>query len=204
MTTAAEDALLAPLTVVDDGRLATLHARLADEAARAGVLDVAFRTVDSPVGRLLIAATPAGLLRVAYEREDHDRVLADLAARVSPRLLRAPDRLDAAARELEEYFAGRREAFDLPLDLRLAKGFRRDVLGHLTDIRYGSTASYAALAAAAGNPRAVRAVGSACATNPLPVVVPCHRVVRSDGALGQYIGGVDAKAALLTLEGARR
>jgi methylated-DNA-[protein]-cysteine S-methyltransferase len=203
MTSAAEDALLAPLTVVDDGRLASLHARLADDAARAGVLDVAFRTVDSPVGRLLLAATPAGLLRVAYEREDHDRVLADLAARVSPRLLRAPDRLDAAARELEEYFAGRRQGFDLPLDLRLAKGFRRDVLGHLPDIRYGSTASYAALAVAAGNPRAVRAVGSACATNPLPVVVPCHRVVRSDGALGQYIGGVDAKAALLTLEGAR-
>jgi methylated-DNA-[protein]-cysteine S-methyltransferase len=203
MSTAAEDALLAPLTVVDDGRLATLHARLAEEAARAGVLDVAFRTMDSPVGRLLLAATPAGLVRLAYEREDHDRVLAELAARVSPRVLRAPDRLDAAARELEEYFAGRRRAFDLPLDLRLAKGFRRDVLGHLPDIEYGSTASYAALAAAAGNPRAVRAVGSACATNPLPVVVPCHRVVRSDGALGQYIGGVEAKAALLTMEGAR-
>ena len=205
MTTApsAEDALLAPLTSVDEGDLARLRGRLADEAARADVLDVAFRTVDSPVGALLLAATPAGLVRVAYAREDHDRVLADLAARISPRVLRAPRRLDAAARELEEYFAGRRRAFELSLDLRLAKGFRRDVLGHLPDIRYGSTASYAALAAAAGNPRAVRAVGSACATNPLPVVVPCHRVVRSDGALGQYIGGVEAKAALLVLEGAR-
>jgi methylated-DNA-[protein]-cysteine S-methyltransferase len=205
MTTApsAEDALLAPLTPVGEDHLARLHGRLAEEAARDDVLDVAFRTVDSPVGALLLAATPAGLVRVAYAREDHDRVLADLAARISPRVLRAPRRLDAAARELEEYFAGRRRAFDLSLDLRLAKGFRRDVLGHLPDITYGSTASYATLAAAAGNPRAVRAVGSACATNPLPVIVPCHRVVRSDGALGQYIGGVEAKAALLVLEGAR-
>ena len=204
MTTApsAEDALLAPLTSVDERDLARLHGRLADEAARADVLDVAFRTVDSPVGALLLAATPAGLARVAYACEDHQRVLADLAARISPRVLRAPGRLDAAARELEEYFAGRRQAFDLSLDLRLAKGFRRDVLGHLPDIRYGSTASYAALAAAAGNPRAVRAVGSACATNPLPVVVPCHRVVRSDGALGNYVGGVAAKRILLDLEAA--
>jgi methylated-DNA-[protein]-cysteine S-methyltransferase len=205
MTTApsAEDALLAPLTAPDDATLARLHERLAEDAARADVLDVAFRTLDSPVGALLLAATPAGLVRVAFALEDHDRVLADLAARISPRVLRAPGRLDTAARELEEYFAGRRRAFDLPLDLRLAKGFRRTVLGHLTQIRYGSTESYATLAAAAGSPRAVRAVGSACATNPLPVVVPCHRVVRSDGALGQYLGGTDAKAALLVLEGAR-
>jgi methylated-DNA-[protein]-cysteine S-methyltransferase len=205
MTTALspEDALLAPLTPVDDAIMARLHGRLADEAARTDILDVAFRTLDSPVGSLLLAATSAGLVRVAFAREDHERVLADLAARISPRVLRAPSRLDAVARELEEYFAGRRQAFDLPLDLRLAKGFRRDVLGHLPDIRYGSTTSYAALAVAAGNPRAVRAVGSACATNPLPVVVPCHRVVRSDGGLGQYLGGIEAKAALLVLEGAR-
>jgi methylated-DNA-[protein]-cysteine S-methyltransferase len=205
MTTAPspEDALLTALEPVDDELLARLHQRLADEAARADVLDVAFRTYDSPVGSLLLAATPAGLVRVAFALEDHERVLADLAVRISPRVLRAPGRLDAAARELEEYFAGRRRAFDLALDLRLAKGFRRNVLDHLTDIRYGSTASYAALAAAAGSPRAVRAVGTACATNPLPVVVPCHRVVRSDGALGQYLGGTHAKAALLVLEGAR-
>ena len=204
MTTApsAEDALLAPLTSVDERDLTRLHGRLADEAARADVLDVAFRTVDSPVGPLLLAATPAGLVRIAYDREDHERVLADLAARISPRVLRAPAQLDEAARELDEYFAGRRQAFDLPLDLRLTKGFRRVVISHLPDIGYGSTASYTALAAAAGNPRAVRATGTACATNPLPIVVPCHRVVRSDGGLGQYLGGTEVKHALLVLEGA--
>jgi methylated-DNA-[protein]-cysteine S-methyltransferase len=195
--------LLSALSDVDAGAVERLHRRLATAAADAGLLDVAYRTVDSPVGPLLLAATDAGLVRVAYAREDHDRVLADLAARISPRVLRAPDRLDEAARELDDYFAGRRRAFDLPLDLRLARGFRRSVLTHLPEIGYGSTASYAVLAAAAGSPRAVRAVGTACATNPLPVVVPCHRVVRSDGALGQYIGGTEAKHALLVLEGAR-
>lgn len=121
---------------------------------------------------------------------------------MSPRVLHAPARLDGAARQIEEYFAGRRDAFDVSLDLRLSRGFRRTVLSHLPDIGYGTTASYAAVAAAAGNRKAVRAVGSACATNPLPVVLPCHRVVRSDGAIGQYVGGTDAKRVLLTLEGA--
>jgi len=195
--------LLSALSAVDDDVFERLHERLASAAGDAGLLDVAYRTVDSPVGPLLLAATDAGLVRVAYAREGHERVLADLAARISPRVLRAPARLDAAARELDDYFAGRRRAFDLPLDLRLARGFRRSVLAHLPEIGYGSTASYATLAAAAGSPRAVRAVGTACATNPLPVVVPCHRVVRSDGALGQYIGGTEAKHALLVLEGAR-
>jgi methylated-DNA-[protein]-cysteine S-methyltransferase len=199
----AEEALLAPLASVDTMDLARLQNRLAAQAAREDVLDVAFRTVDSPVGPLLLAATPAGLVRIAYDREDHERVLADLAARISPRVLRAPAQLDEAARELDEYFAGRRQAFDLPLDLRLTKGFRRVVISHLPDIGYGSTASYTALAAAAGNPRAVRATGTACATNPLPIVVPCHRVVRSDGGLGQYLGGTEVKHALLVLEGAR-
>ena len=116
-------------------------------------------------------------------------------------MLRAPARLEAAAREIEEYFARRRTAFDLPLDLRLSTGFRRTVLTHLPDIGYGRTASYAALAAAVGHPRAARAVGTACATNPLPLVVPCHRVVRSDGSVGQYGGGPQVKKALLALEG---
>jgi methylated-DNA-[protein]-cysteine S-methyltransferase len=198
----AENVLLAPLAAVDAADLARLRDRLAAQAASEDVLDVAFRTVDSPVGPLLLAATPEGLVRVAYAREGHERVLADLAARISPRVLRAPARLDRAARELEEYFAGRRQAFDLPLDLRLIKGFRRVVITHLPEIGYGSTASYTALAAAAGNPRAVRAAGTACATNPLPIVVPCHRVVRSDGGLGQYLGGTEVKHALLVLEGA--
>jgi methylated-DNA-[protein]-cysteine S-methyltransferase len=156
----------------------------------------------STVGPLLLAATGQGLVRVAYAAEDHDAVLQALADRISPRVLRAPARLDPAVRQLEEYFAGRRTAFDLPLDLRLSAGFRRDVLTRLREVGYGTTASYATLAAAAGSPRAVRAVGTACATNPLPVVVPCHRVVRSDGALGNYVGGVAAKRTLLDLEAA--
>jgi methylated-DNA-[protein]-cysteine S-methyltransferase len=183
----------------DLDRLAT---RLAIAADDAGLLDVAYTTVDSPVGPLLLAATTEGLVRVAYAAEDHDAVLQSLADRISPRVLRAPARLDAAVHQLDEYFAGRRTGFALPLDLRLSAGFRRAVLTHLTDVAYGTTASYAAVAAAAGSPRAVRAVGTACATNPLPVVVPCHRVVRSDGALGDYVGGPDAKRTLLSMEAA--
>ncbi|HEV7854046.1 MAG TPA: methylated-DNA--[protein]-cysteine S-methyltransferase, partial [Mycobacterium sp.] len=130
----------------------------------------------------------------------HDAVLTKLAAAVSPRVLRAPARLDATARQLDEYFAKRRTAFDVPVDLRLAEGFRRSVIEHLRDIDYGRRQSYAEVAAAVGSPRAVRAVGTACAHNPLPVVIPCHRVVRSDGSTGQYIGGAAAKSALLGLE----
>jgi methylated-DNA-[protein]-cysteine S-methyltransferase len=182
--------------------LNALHDRLAATADRDGILDVAYRRVDSPVGDLLIAATGHGLVRVAYTSEDHDRVLQTLADRVSPRILLAPARLDLVARELDEYFAGRRRHFDVPLDWRLSAGFRATVLHHLPEVGYGTTASYAAVAALAGNPKAVRAVGSACATNPLPVVVPCHRVVRSDGAMGGYLGGVEAKRTLLALEAA--
>ena len=178
-----------------------LHDRLVAEAERDSLLDVAYRTLDTPVGTLLLAATPVGLVRVAYDVEDHDAVLAALADRVSPRVLRAPARLDVTARELDEYFAGTRRAFDVPLDRRLSSGFRAEVLAHLPEIGYGHTESYAQVAAAAGNARAVRAVGTACATNPLPVVVPCHRVVRADGSWGGYVGGPEAKRALLTLEG---
>jgi methylated-DNA-[protein]-cysteine S-methyltransferase len=178
-----------------------LHDRLVAEAERDDLLDIAYRTLDTPVGTLLLAATPVGLVRVAYDVEDHDAVLAALADRVSPRVLRAPARLDVTARELDEYFAGTRRAFDVPLDRRLSSGFRAEVLAHLPEIGYGHTESYAQVAAAAGNAKAVRAVGTACATNPLPVVVPCHRVVRADGSWGGYVGGPDAKRALLTLEG---
>lgn len=179
-----------------------LHARLAAEAAEADLLDVAYRTVPSPVGDLLLAATPAGLVRVAFTVEGHDAVLERLAGEVSPRVLRAPARLDAAARELEEYFAGRRRVFDLPLDLRLARGFRRTVLDALPTIPYGATASYSAVAALTGSPSAVRAVGTACARNPLPLVIPCHRVVRADGTPGRYAGGEPTKRTLLALEAA--
>ena len=184
-----------------ESHLQALRARLAAEAERDGILDVAYRTLDTPVGTLLLAATEQGLVRVAYAAEGHDAVLQMLADRISPRVLAAPVRLDTAAAELDEYFAGRRRSFDLALDWRLSAGFRRTVLSHLaTGIGYGHTASYAQLAQLAGNPKAVRAVGTACATNPLPVIVPCHRVVRADGGLGGYLGGVEAKRTLLTLE----
>ena len=180
--------------------LSALRARLAERAARDGLLDVAYRTLDTPVGSLLLAATEAGLVKVAYPSQGHDAVLTALATSISPRVLAAPRRLDAVARELDEYFAGRRRQFDVALDLRLAAGFRRAVLDQLRVIGYGRTESYATVAAAAGSPRAVRAVGTACATNPLPVVVPCHRVGRSDGKAGEYVGGAEVKRQLLTLE----
>ena len=196
-------ALTAPCSAEDDARTAArLHARLVADAGHAGLLDVAFRTLDTPAGTLLLAATEQGLVTVAYAVQDHAAVLQGLADRISPRVLHAPGRLDTAARQLDEYFAGRRRTFELPLDWRLSKGFRREVLAHLPHIAYGSTESYAQVATAAGSPRAVRAVGTACATNPLPVVVPCHRVVRSDGTHGQYVGGADVKDLLLGMEAA--
>lgn len=184
------------------GDLDRLHASLAAAAQRDGILDVAYRTVDSPVGRLLLAATEAGLVRIAYASEDHDTVLQAMADRISPRILNAPARLEAPARELGEYFDRRRRGFDLPLDWRLAAGFRREVLTHLPEIGYGQTVSYAAIAGLAGNPKAIRAAATACATNPLPIVVPCHRVIYSDGRMGNYLGGPEAKRTLLTLEAA--
>jgi methylated-DNA-[protein]-cysteine S-methyltransferase len=200
-TPSAEE-LFQALPPVDQEANRRLHRRLIDDAAAAGILDVAYRTIDTPVGSLLLAATEQGLVRVAYPSQGHQQALAKLAALVSPRILLAPRRLDAVALQLDEYFAGHRDRFDLPLDWRLSHGFRRQLLGCLPRIGYGRTASYAAVAAAAGNPRAVRAVGTACATNPLPIVVPCHRVVRSDGTMGGYAGGPQAKRALLTLEAA--
>ena len=202
MTTEHDTSFLSPLAAVDARAYRGLRARLASQAARDGILDVAYRTVDSPVGELLLAATERGLVRVAYPAQDHDAVLSDLAGQVSPRVLHAPARLDAAARELDEYFTRARRAFGLSLDLQLAHGFRRIVLEHLRDIGYGTTASYGAVAAASGSPAAVRAVGTACARNPLPLVIPCHRVVRGDGSIGQYVGGTEAKRALLDLEAA--
>lgn len=180
--------------------LARLHAGLGAAADAAGLLDVAYRTVDSPVGALLLAATEVGLVRVAFEREGFDEVLTELARRVSPRVLAAPARLDACARQLEEYFAGTRRSFDLPLDHRLSAGFRLTVQRSLPQIGYGRTQTYRQVAASVGHPRASRAVGTACATNPLPLVQPCHRVLRSDGTLGGYRGGLTAKSTLLALE----
>jgi methylated-DNA-[protein]-cysteine S-methyltransferase len=186
----------------DDDTLTRLHQRLERNADTDGLLDVAYRTIDTPVGTLLLATTTVGLVRVAYDIEGHDAVLAGLATVVSPRILRAPARLDSVARQIDEYFAKRRTAFEVPIDLRLAEGFRRNVIEHLRDIGYGRRESYATVAAAIGHPRAVRAVGTACAHNPLPVVIPCHRVVRSDGSTGQYVGGPLAKSTLLDPEAA--
>ncbi|MDQ6850430.1 MAG: methylated-DNA--[protein]-cysteine S-methyltransferase [Actinomycetota bacterium] len=194
--------MIEPLPEISSAELGALHERLVTGATRDGSLDVAYRTVDTPVGSLLLAATEAGLVRVAYAVQGHDTALEVLAAQISPRILHAPQRLDPAVREIDEYFAGRRRVFDVALDLRLAQGFRHDVLAHLPQIGYGRTESYAQVAAAAGRPRAVRAVGTACALNPLPIVVPCHRVVRSDGTPGQYAGGATAKLALLGMEAA--
>jgi methylated-DNA-[protein]-cysteine S-methyltransferase len=189
-----------------DPELEQLGARLAAAADDEGLLDVAYRTVDSPFGSLLVAATPGGVVRVAFEVEGHDRVLEQLAGSVSPRVLASPRRTDQVARELDEYFDGRRTHFGVDVDLQLVRGFRRQVVELLAAIPYGTTRSYAQVARDAGNPAAVRAVGSACSHNPVPLVLPCHRVVRSDGSVGQYLGGTGAKVALLELEslGVRR
>jgi methylated-DNA-[protein]-cysteine S-methyltransferase len=187
---------------IDEVTLARLHRRLETDAADADLIDVAYTVVDSPVGELLLAATRKGLVRVAYANEDHDRVLHRLGQTLGWRMLRAPGRLAVAAREIDEYFARQRQSFDFEVDLSLSHGFRRLVQTHLPEIGYGQTRSYQQVAQLVGNPRAVRAVGTACATNPLPIVVPCHRVLRSDGSLGGYIGGLEAKTALLNLEAA--
>ncbi len=186
----------------DPGTLSRLRRRLGLAAEAEDLLDVAYTTIDTPVGALLLAATPKGLVRVAQGGEDHDRVLSPLSQRLSPRMLRAPRRLDAVARELDDYFARRRRVFDLPLDLSLSRGFRQLVQRHLPEIGYGQARTYRQVAGLVGDPNAVRAVGTACATSPLPIVVPCHRVLRADGTPGGYVGGPAAKQALLSLEAA--
>jgi methylated-DNA-[protein]-cysteine S-methyltransferase len=179
---------------------ARLRAQLAARAAEEGLLDVAYAPVDSPLGPLVVAATPDGIVRLAFDNEPRDAVLGELAARVSPRVLEAPARLDAVRRQLDEYFHGARTAFELPLDWSLTAGFRRQVLDATATIPYGRTGTYTSVATVAGSPRAVRAAGTALATNPIPIIVPCHRVLRADGALGGYRGGPDRKEQLLRLE----
>jgi methylated-DNA-[protein]-cysteine S-methyltransferase len=174
---------------------------LTNAAAAAGLLDVAYATFDSPLGTLLLAATPRGLVRLAYvEFEDGDEVLEQLATKVSPRVLAAPRRLDDPRRELDQYFAGRRRQFDLPLDWQLTRGFARRVLEATNRIPYGRTATYKQVATAAGNERAFRAAGNALGSNPIPIVVPCHRILHSGGGLGGYTGGLDRKRLLLAVE----
>jgi methylated-DNA-[protein]-cysteine S-methyltransferase len=175
--------------------------QLARRAADAGLLDVAYAQMDSPLGELLVAVTRRGLVRVAYEDEPEDEVLTELADRVSPRMLRAPARTDAVRRELTNYFAHRRRTFETPVDWTLVRGFARGVLSATARVPYGEVTTYRAMAAAAGSPRAYRAAGNALSSNPIPIVVPCHRVLHADGGLGGYAGGLDRKRHLLELEG---
>jgi methylated-DNA-[protein]-cysteine S-methyltransferase len=166
-------------------------------------IDVAYAEVDSPMGSLVVAVTPRGLVRVAYPNETEDRVLTELAERVSPRVLRAPGRTDDVRRELEQYFGGARRRFDVPVDWVLSRGFFRKVLRATARIPYGEVRTYTEMAARAGSPRAFRAAGNALHSNPVPIVVPCHRVVHADGSLAGYGGGIERKEFLLDLEGAR-
>jgi methylated-DNA-[protein]-cysteine S-methyltransferase len=175
--------------------------RVSERAARDGLADVSYAPADSPFGPLLLAATGRGLARVAFPEEDVDGVLEKLAARISPRIVEAAAPLDGIRRELDEYFAGRRTSFELALDWKLVGPFARRVLGAAARIPYGGVLTYAEIAAKAGSPRGSRAAGNALGSNPIPIVVPCHRVLRSGGALGGYAGGLERKRFLLELEG---
>jgi methylated-DNA-[protein]-cysteine S-methyltransferase len=174
---------------------------LAERAEAEGLVDVAYATTDSPFGPLLLAATPRGLVRIGLPGYDPGETLEELAARVSPRVLEVPARLDPVRRQLDRYFEGSLREFDLELDWGLTRGFRRRVLRATNRIPYGETRSYTQMATSAGNERAVRAAGTALGSNPIPIVVPCHRVLRIGGALGGYGGGLPMKEALLRLEG---
>lgn len=182
---------------------AALAARVAALAAEEGVADIAYAQVDTPAGRLVAARTEHGLVRLAYEDFNGglDAVLEALAARISPRIVEAPARLDDARRELDEYFAGRRRSFDLPIDWTLTTPFARRVLQATAGIPFGQTSTYASIAAAAGSPRGARPTGNALGANPVPIVVPCHRVLASGGGLGGYTGGLSRKELLLGIEG---
>ena len=194
--------LLRDAAEVNSGGGEALGQRFIRRAEEEGLLDVAYTEFDSPVGRLLLAATPRGLVRITFPVETPETVLEQLAESVSPRILESPAKLDDVRRELDRYFEGELHDFDVPLDWQLTRGFYRKVLRATARIPYGQTRSYSEMAKRAGSPRAVRATGSALGSNPLPIVVPCHRVLRSGGALGGYGGGLDTKQALLELEGA--
>ena len=187
-----------------DGESAALAARTAARAADEGVAEIAYAVLDAPVGRIVVATTRRGLVRIAYELSNGgvDSVLDQIAERLSPSIVEAPARLDGPRRELEEYFAGQRRDFDLPIDWRLARSaFTRRVLEATARIPFGATSTYKDVAIAAGSPKAFRAAGSALGSNPLPIVVPCHRVLASGGSIGGYTGGLARKRVLLGIEG---
>ncbi|MEO6059231.1 MAG: methylated-DNA--[protein]-cysteine S-methyltransferase [Candidatus Limnocylindria bacterium] len=187
-----------PEAVLDHDRLAE---SLAARASGAGLLDIAYAAMDSPVGELTVFVTPRGLVRLAYENEPLEQAMAELVERVSPRILRAPARTDAARREIEAYFRGSLRAFGLAIDWSLVRGFAGNVLRAAAEVPFGKVTTYGRLAAKAGSPRAARAAGNALGSNPIPVVVPCHRVLHADGSLGGYSGGIQRKRFLLELEG---
>ena len=174
---------------------------LARRAAGEGVLDVAYGFADSPLGPLTVIVSDRGLVRLSYAHEAVDEQLEEIATRVSPRILASPDRTDAVRRQLDEYFAGDRRGFDVPIDWRLVRGFTGDVLRATARIPFGTVSSYREVATEAGSPNAYRAAGNALGSNPIPIVVPCHRVLHSGGGLGGYTGGLERKEYLLRLEG---
>ncbi|HWT91911.1 MAG TPA: methylated-DNA--[protein]-cysteine S-methyltransferase [Solirubrobacteraceae bacterium] len=200
----SSDPLTAALAAPIEADAVADAVRRATERAHAeGAVDVTYAEVDSPLGPLLAARTQTGLVRLAYRdfNGGTDAVLDHLSIRVSPRIVEAPRDLDDVRRQLDEYFNGDRRAFDLPVDLSLAAGFTQRILQAIAAIPFGATASYRDVAAKAGNEKAVRAAGNACSANPVPIVVPCHRVLRTGGGLGGYTGGVEKKERLLRLEG---
>jgi len=178
-----------------------LSRRFVKRAAKEGLLEVAYTSIDTPFGPFLLAATPRGLVRLSFSGEDPEWVVDELARRVSPRILQAPEKLDAVRKQLDQYFAGKRRDFDVPLDWQLTHGFAQRVLRATARIPYGSVSTYKDMALKAGNVHATRAAGNALGSNPIPIVVPCHRVLRTGGSLGGYGGGLPMKEALLKLEG---
>jgi methylated-DNA-[protein]-cysteine S-methyltransferase len=205
MTNDLERALRAAARGADDPQLAADSARrLSNRAAREGEADIAFAPVDSPVGTLLAASTPRGVVTLAYADAGFDPVLERLSARLSPRIVEAPSALDDVRRELDEYFLGSRTEFDLPLDWSLVSDFSRRVLGATAQVGYGEVSTYGQIAARAGKPSAARAAGRALGANPIPIIVPCHRVVGTSGSLTGYGGGLERKRFLLDLEAGTR
>ena len=200
MTGSLEKTLAKPAEVGAAARGAA--SRFAERAESEGLVDVAYATVEGPLGPMIVAATKRGLVRVSWSWNPEEAVVGDLAERISPRVLESPGRLDPVRRQLDDYFEGRRRRFDLPVDFALVRGpFTRRVLGAIGEVPFGDLTTYADVATAAGSPRAVRAAGNALGSNPIPIVVPCHRVVRTGGALGGYGGGLDLKVRLLEIEG---
>ena len=201
MTDDLERRLAAASPAVPEVDLDRLRATLATRAAGEGILDVAYGRYESPLGDLTVIVTPRGLARLSYAGEGIDGQLIEIAERISPRILEAPERTDTVRRQLDEYFAGRRHDFAVPIDWRLVRGFAGDVLRATARIPFGAVSSYRQVAAEAGSPNAYRAAGNALGSNPIPIVVPCHRVLHAGGSLGGYTGGLDRKRYLLQLEG---